>query len=162
MQPNELGNAMKVEEKDREKMALFGARIHGTLELYQRGLASFALNPRDYDPTFNANLLSLKPGHAQDRYFGRISNMFMRFAMQAVETGEDFHTKENMAAAMKMQAAQVTIPGVQLPDLGEETLKSLCECGHPFGNHLDGLEGPCFNRTCKCRGFTPKKKEGAE
>lgn len=35
------------------------------------------------------------------------------------------------------------------------TIKTLCACGHRFGEHTDGIHGPCrHDAVCPCVGFT--------
>jgi hypothetical protein len=106
------------------------------------------------------NVMSIRPRHAQEKYFRRVSECLMVAATEAMLAGERFHTKQHIRAAVKLEPEkQGGIPGVAMPDLdlpGTRSMAEPCTCGHPYGAHLDAENGPCMDMGCDCKHFTKK------
>lgn len=159
MEPNELNNAIKVAESQGEVMQVLSSRINAVLELYRVAVTSFLQDPRAFDPTFNANVMSMKPRYAQEKYYKRVSESLLIGAQQAMMAGDGFFNKQHIVAALKLAPEQRGIPGVDVASLmapGPWALDSICSCGHAYGAHLDADKGPCTHFDCKCKHFTLK------
>ncbi len=159
MQPNELLNAVKVAENDKESMAIFSGRIYSILDFYRSSMAAFLVRPNEFDPEFDINKISNWSPKGQQEYFKRVSATMLLAATEAVILGEKFHAGEHIKAAVKLQAAPVGIPGVETPELhapGTFPMDTPCACGHAYGNHLNADKGPCLDLDCACKHFTVK------
>lgn len=150
MLPNELNGAMQNRAENEAQADVFYGRIASVLDLYRASVTTLLTEPKQYGIDFS----HLVAGSERERRqaFTEIAETMLTAARAFIQVGEEYSNAERIKACLKLAPEMANIPGVSMDGLMTK-LDEVCECGHPYGQHLNGKNGPCSSADCLCRRF---------